>query len=47
LKLKNEVFDILRLAAIECDSIFCVDGDLLPQIRVFDEIGLIEKRQDI
>ena len=46
-KLSNEVFDMLPMAAIINNSIYCVHGGLSPEIRLADQLALIERRQEI
>jgi diadenosine tetraphosphatase ApaH/serine/threonine PP2A family protein phosphatase len=46
-KVMNDVFDLLPLAAVVGDSIFCVHGGLSRSISVVDQIALLERRQEI
>lgn len=43
----TEVFDYLCIGAVVEGKIFCVHGGLSPDIKTFDQIRLIERRQEI
>ena len=43
----NEVFDLLPIASIISNKIFCVHGGLSPDIKLIDQISLIERQDDI
>ena len=46
-KLCNEVFDMLPMAAIIDNEIYCVHGGLSPEIKLIDQLALIDRRHDI
>lgn len=46
-KLCNEIFDMLPMAALINNKIYCVHGGLSPDIKLIDQLALIERRQDI
>jgi len=43
----NEIFDLMNLAALVGDKIFCVHGGLSPSINTLDEIRQIDRKQDV
>jgi diadenosine tetraphosphatase ApaH/serine/threonine PP2A family protein phosphatase len=46
-KLCNQTFDMLPMAAIISNTIYCVHGGLSPEIRMVEQLAQIERRQDI
>ena len=46
-KLCNDVFDMLPLAAVISNRIYCVHGGLSPDIRLADQVALLERRQEV
>lgn len=46
-KMCNEIFDMLPLAALISDRVYCVHGGLSPLIKLADQVALIERRQEI
>ena len=46
-KLCNEVMDMLPMAALVENRIYCVHGGLSPDIKLADQLALIERRQEI
>lgn len=46
-KLCNEVFDMLPLAALIDNKIYCVHGGLSPSIKLVDQVALFERRAEI
>ncbi|KAH0793033.1 serine/threonine protein phosphatase Ppe1 [Histomonas meleagridis] len=46
-KLCNEIFDMLPMAALIDNSIYCVHGGLSPDIRLIDQLAMIDRRHDI
>jgi len=43
----NEIFELMNLAALVGDKIFCVHGGLSPAINTLDEIRQIDRKQDV
>lgn len=43
----TEIFDLLSLASIIDDRIFCVHGGLSPAISTLDEIRSIDRKQEV
>lgn len=46
-KLCNEVFDMLPMAAIISNAIYCVHGGLSPEIKLADQVALFERRNEL
>jgi diadenosine tetraphosphatase ApaH/serine/threonine PP2A family protein phosphatase len=46
-KLCNEVFDMLPMAALIDNKIYCVHGGLSPSIKLVDQVALFERRAEI
>ena len=46
-KLFNEVFDMLPMAALVSNSIYCIHGGLSPDIKLADQVSLFERRQEL
>lgn len=46
-KLCNEVMDMLPMAALIENRIYCVHGGLSPEIKLADQLALLERRQEI
>lgn len=46
-KLGNDVMDILPMAALVENKIFCVHGGLSPSLKLADQLALVERRQEI
>ena len=46
-KLCNEIFDLLPLAALVDDKLYCVHGGLSPQVKLVDQVVLFERRKEI
>jgi diadenosine tetraphosphatase ApaH/serine/threonine PP2A family protein phosphatase len=46
-KLCNETFDMLPMAALISNSLYCVHGGLSPEIRLVEQLTPIERRQEI
>ncbi|KAH0792890.1 Serine/threonine-protein phosphatase ppe1 [Histomonas meleagridis] len=46
-KMCNELFDMLPIAALIDNQIFCVHGGLSPSIKLVDQVALFERRQEI
>ena len=42
-----DVFDLLSLAALVDDSVFCVHGGLSPSINTLDQIRTINRQQEV
>ena len=42
-----EVFDHLPISAIVEDKVYCVHGGLSPEIKTFDQIRMIDRKQEI
>ena len=43
----TEVFDYMPIAALIDDQIFCVHGGLSPSIDTFDDIKIIDRKQEV
>jgi diadenosine tetraphosphatase ApaH/serine/threonine PP2A family protein phosphatase len=46
-KLCNEVFDMLPMAALINNKVYCVHGGLSPQVKLVDQVALFERRTEI
>lgn len=46
-KLCNDIFDMLPIAALVSNTIYCVHGGLSPEIRLIDQLAMINRRRDI
>jgi diadenosine tetraphosphatase ApaH/serine/threonine PP2A family protein phosphatase len=43
----NEVFDLLPIGALISNRIFCIHGGLSPEIKLVDQIPLIERQDEL
>ena len=46
-KMSNDLFDMLPMAAIINNRIYCVHGGLSPDIKLCDQVAMLERRQEI
>ena len=46
-KLCNEIFDLLPMAALIEEKVFCDHGGLSPQVKLVDQVALFERRAEI
>ena len=43
----NEIFDLLPISALAGNKIFCVHGGLSPEIKLIEQISLIERQDEL
>ena len=43
----NELFDLLQLAAIIDNKLFCIHGGLSPQLKKIEEINILDRKKEI
>jgi diadenosine tetraphosphatase ApaH/serine/threonine PP2A family protein phosphatase len=43
----NEVFDLLPIGAVIANSVFCIHGGLSPEIKLIEQVPLIERQDEL